>query len=104
MLYDQNFLTQLDKQKNKIIYAKITSLQFNEYPIETIEGRVTSGTINIDGSSSMRRTCSLTLVTDKIDLKNYYWGVKTKFKLEIGISNKINSQYPDIVGLNRVFL
>ena len=97
MLYDQNFLTQLDKQKNKIIYAKITSLQFNEYPIETIEGRVTSGTINIDGSSSMRRTCSLTLVTDKIDLKNYYWGVKTKFKLEIGISNKINSQYPDII-------
>lgn len=97
MLYDQNFLVQLNKQKNKIIYAKITSLQFNEYPIDTIEGRVTSGTVNIDGSSAMRRTCSLTLVTDKINLKDYYWGIKTKFKLEIGISNKINPQYPEII-------
>ena len=41
MIYDKNFLLQLDKEKNKIIHARITALTFDEHPIETIEGRVT---------------------------------------------------------------
>jgi hypothetical protein len=41
MNYDKNFLLELDKQKNKIIYARITALTFDEKPIEFIEGRVT---------------------------------------------------------------
>jgi hypothetical protein len=41
MLYDKEFLLKLDKSKNKTIYARVTALQFNESPIETIEGRVT---------------------------------------------------------------
>jgi hypothetical protein len=33
MLYDKDFLLELDKSKNKIIYAKITALTFDENPI-----------------------------------------------------------------------
>jgi hypothetical protein len=63
MLYNKDFLLKLDKSQNKILYARITSLQFNESPIETIEGRITQGSINIDGSSAVRRSCSLSLIT-----------------------------------------
>ena len=45
------------------------------------------------------------MVTEQININEFYWGVKTKFKLEIGLKNKLtnqyaageNSIYPDIV-------
>ncbi len=101
LLYDKDFLLQLDKQKNKIIYAKITALQFNEAPIETIEGRVTGGSINIDGASSVRRTCSLTIVAQDFNYNDYYWGMNTKFKLEIGVENFIDASMPKIIWFNQ---
>ena len=97
MFYDKDFLLQLDKTKNKIIYARITALTFNEDPIETIEGRITQGSINVDGDSAVRRTCSLTMIAENFDYQNYYWGINTKFKLEVGVSNFINPLYPDII-------
>ena len=97
MLYDKDFLLELDKSKNKIIYAKITALTFDENPIQTIEGRVTQGSINIDGASAVRRTCSFTIVGQDFDYNNYYWGLNTKFKLEVGVQNFINPDYPDII-------
>jgi hypothetical protein len=49
----------------------------------------------------MRRTCSLTLVANNINYKNYYWGINTKFKLEIGLQNTINTiDYPPIIWFN----
>jgi hypothetical protein len=62
MYYDRTFLKQLDEHRTKTIYARIIALTLEEAPIETIEGRVTEGSINIDGDSSVRRTCSLTMV------------------------------------------
>lgn len=97
MFYDREFLLKLDKTKNKIIYARITALTFDEQPIETIEGRITQGSINVDGKSAVRRTCSLTMIAENFDYQNYYWGVNTKFKLEVGVSNFIDSKYPDII-------
>ena len=97
MLYDKDFLLKLDKCKNKTIYAKITALTFDENPIQTIEGRVTQGSINIDGASAVRRTCSLTIAGQNFDYNNYYWGLNTKFKLEIGVQNYIDSNYPEII-------
>lgn len=94
--YNQ-FLLDLDKTKNKTTYARITALRFDESPIETIEGRVTQGSINLDGDSAVRRTCSLTLVADQFDYKNYVWGMNTKFKLEIGLKNTIDRRYPSII-------
>ena len=97
MLYDKDFLLKLDKNRNKTIYARITALQFNESPIEYIEGRVTQGSINIDGASAVRRTCSLSIICQDFDYSDYYWGMNTKFKLEVGVENTIDPDYPDIV-------
>lgn len=96
-LYDKDFLLKLDKNRNKTIYARITALQFNESPIEYIEGRVTQGSINIDGASAVRRTCSLSIICQDFDYNDYYWGMNTKFKLEVGVENTINPDYPDII-------
>lgn len=93
----RQFLLNLDKSKTKTIYARITALRFDESPIETIEGRVTQGSINLDGDSAVRRTCSLTLVANEFNYQNYVWGMNTKFKLEIGVKNNINTAYPDII-------
>lgn len=97
MLYDKDFLLKLDKNRNKTIYARITALTFSELPTETIEGRVTQGSINIDGASAVRRSCSLTIVAQDFNYSDYYWGLNTKFKLEIGVENTIDFRYPDII-------
>ena len=33
MLYDKEFLLKLDKVKNKTLYARIITLNFEEYPV-----------------------------------------------------------------------
>jgi hypothetical protein len=105
MFYEETFLKDLMRQKNRIIYARITSMDLFENPIEYIEGRVTAGSINLDGASAIRRSCSLTLITDEIDISDYYWGLKTKFSLEIGVQNTINKDYSDIVWFDQgIFL
>ena len=101
MLYDKEFLLKLDKCKNKKIYARITALQFNESPIETIQGRVSGGSINIDGTSAVRRTCSITLVAQEYSFQDYVWGLKTKFKLEIGVENTVDPTMPKVIWFNQ---
>ena len=97
----KDFLLELDKYRNKVIYARITSLKFDESPRESIEGRVTQGSINLDGASALRRSCSLTIVAENFQYDDYLWGMNTKFKLEIGVENPINSRYPDIIWFNQ---
>lgn len=96
-LMDKDFLYELNQYKHKDVYARIISLSFDERPLETIEGRVTSGSINIDGNSAVRRTCNLGLIAKDVIITDFYWGISNKFILEIGINNKINSDYPDII-------
>ena len=97
MIYSKNFLLELDKSKDKTLYARITSLNYDETPREQIEGRTAQGSVNLDGASALRRTCSLTLVASDVNYNDYYWTLNTKFKLEIGVLNTIDSQYPDII-------
>lgn len=97
VLLDKDFLKELDNYNNREIYARITALTVNELPIEMIEGRVTGGSINIDGASAVRRTCSLSLVAEGLEINNFYWGLNNKFKLEIGLKNFIDSKYPEII-------
>ena len=101
MLYDKEFLLALDKEKNKIIYARITALNIEESPIESIEGRVTQGSINLDGASAVRRSCSLSIVAQEFDYSDYLWGLNTKFKLEVGVQNNIDTNYPKIIWFNQ---
>ena len=96
-LLDNIFLEKLFTAYDREIYAKITALNFDEFPTEEISGKVTGGSINVDGTSACRRTCSLTLVANEININDYYWGLNTKFKLQIGLTNNIDEKYPDII-------
>ena len=97
----KEFLLQMDKNRNKTVYAKVTALTFDEMPIETIEGRVTQGSINLDGASAMRRSCSLTIVAQDFNYTDYYWGLNTKFKLEVGVQNYVDDSMPEIIWFNQ---
>lgn len=98
-LLDSDFLKKLDYSNNKEIYVRIIALTNDEYPIEEITGRTTGGSINIDGSSAVRRSCSLSMValeTDNI-VTDDIWSYNNKFSLEIGVKNYIDNNYPDII-------
>ena len=96
MQYEADLLSQIDRQPNKTIYIKLISLNYDEQPIQSIEGRATSGSINIDGNSAVRRTCQISMVTDTLDISDYYWTLKTKFKVQIGVKNTI-TDIPNII-------
>lgn len=97
MIYEQDFLKKLDLEKNKTIFAKVTLLSLNELPIKEITGQVTEGSISIDGTSIIRRTCNLTLVTDENMFLDYYWTLKSKVQIELGVQNQIDNRYPEII-------
>lgn len=94
---DQTFLQKLDTYPNKKKYAKIISLNWDEEPIAEISGNVVSGSINVDGSSIVRRTCNLTITTNKVRIDDISWSLRTKFYVYIGLENTIDSQYEDII-------
>ena len=96
-LMNKDFLKALDQENQREIFAKIVSLTFEEHPIEFITGRVTGGTINIDGNSTTRRTCSITLVAKELNIHDFYWGLNTKIMLFIGLKNNINTEYDNII-------
>ena len=99
-LRDSSFLCELDKFNNKFIYVKIIVLDMEEHPISSIEGRIEDGaSINIDGSSAMRRTCSLNFVAleEENDLTNIenLLSINKKIKIEVGIENNFPNNYND---------
>lgn len=103
-LLDEDFLVALQEQRERELYARVAALDFEEKPIDYIEGQVTSGSINIDGDSAIRRTCSLSMIAEELNIKDVYWGVKTKVSIEIGLKNEVdenygtyNERYPDII-------
>lgn len=96
-LLDQEFLKELDRIPLKELYAEIIILNDDNETLETIEGHVTAGTINIDGASAVRRTCTLTIVADELNIHEYYWGLHTKFKLSLGVKNDIDKRYPEVI-------
>lgn len=97
-LTDKQFLKNLDKNRNRDIYIKLIALNRQELPTEELEGRATSGSISIDGNSAIRRTCSLSLVAENVNITDYYWTLNSKFKVFIGLKNTIDTKkYPDII-------
>ena len=100
-LMDKDFLVKLFENRERITYARIVALDINERPIEEITGRVTQGSINIDGKSTSRRSCSLNLVANEMNINDYYWGLTTKINLFIGLKNDIDNRYPEIIWFNQ---
>ena len=85
--YEKEQLLELDNARNRETFARITSLDRYERPIETIEGKITSGSINVDGNSAVRRSFSLSMVAKDVTIHNIYWGLQSKIKVEVGVRN-----------------
>ena len=100
MLYDANFLQKLDTHHEHTYYVRIQALTFDERPLEQLEGRITSGSINLDGKSAIRRSCSLSFIAEATEINDYYWTFKQKFKVEIGLENKVDDSYPSRIYFN----
>lgn len=92
-LQDRRFLQQLDALRLKEQFVKITVLNWKEEPITQIQGIAISGSVNLDGSSSMRRTATLSLFAEQKDnnLANvdHLFSVNKKCILELGIVNNV---------------
>ena len=91
-LRDSDFLEFFDKEHLKEQYAKITILDWLENPIQDIQGIVTGGTITIDGNSSIRRTCNLSVFVNEDDYSRVLnvdnlISINKKVRLEIGFKN-----------------
>lgn len=98
-LRDKNFLFDLDKEHIKSNFVRLIILDLDENPIGKIEGRVTSGNITINGSSSMRRTASFSLevehykntLNEMLELLS----IEKRIKIEKGVINTLtyNEKY-----------
>ena len=92
---DAAFLKALDNERNKFYYARIIILDKLDRTIKSIEGRVQQGSsISINGSSSMRRTCNISLIAEDAenDLTNIenFLSINKKIKIAIGIEKWID--------------
>ncbi len=103
-LLDLDFLLALDRERNRVTYARVTSLTLDNYPIDRIEGVVTAGSITLDGDSAVRRICNLNLTTGNFNILNVYWSLATRVKIEIGIQNHLleyQDKYDEIIWFNQ---
>jgi hypothetical protein len=94
----RKFLQTIDNFINQKQYVKITLLNWSEQPLKEIQGELTSGTLTKDGSSSVRRTCSLSASVDageySLDNADMDFAINKKIFIEIGVENQSN-QYLD---------
>jgi len=100
-LQDSVFLKELDNLRIKEQYVRLTILTWGEEPIVEIQGKATSGSLNLDGNSSLRRTSNFSMFAEEQenDLTNIdqNLSINRKLKLELGFKNEINPKYGDIV-------
>lgn len=94
-LKNSTFLKEIDEMPIKEQFVKITVLDFLENPIQEIQGKITSGSISLNGSSSVRRTANLSMIADDAnnDIRsvNNLLSISKKIKLEIGFTNYTQS-------------
>ena len=97
-LKDDVFLLQMDNLPVKEQYTKITVLDWKENPIEEIQGKVNSGSLNFDGNSAVRRTgnISMTVGAETLDGTTIekLLTINKKISIEVGFKNTTN-QYLD---------
>ena len=106
-LKDIPFLMELTRERNKEIYVKAVSLDFQtETEIGEVEGLIISGNFSVDGSSAVRRTGSLSIFCNTslynndplardINYYKQFFGLSKKVDIEIGLINNFNSNYPE---------
>ena len=102
-LNDADFIKEIDTQHLQKQYIKITLLDWEENPIQEIQGIATGGSISVNSNSAVRRTCSLTMVVKgeefAITSSKNLISIGRKAFIEIGVSNntlKYKDEYPII--------
>jgi hypothetical protein len=63
-LKDQYFLKQLDELRLKEQFVRLTVLSWTEEAVSEIQGKAISGSLTLDGTSSVRRTASFTMFAE----------------------------------------
>ena len=92
-LKDIEFLNKIYGLHNQTIYSKITVLDWQERRIADIQGKVISGSVNVNGDSAVRRTASLSVFINNYE--ELYQNIDSLFNLnkkvfiEIGLKNTI---------------
>lgn len=100
-LSNPQILRYVDNLIVKEQYVKIILFNMNDEPLESIEGFATTGSISVNGQSSMRRTGSLTMLTytdkdicknpnfimNKVTDINNKLSMNKKIEIEVGIKN-----------------
>ena len=103
-LNDTDFIYTADLQKLQNQFIKITLLDWDENPLQEIQGIATGGSLSLNGSSAVRRTCSLNMTVKSVsdgaisDVNNLI-SINKKIFLEVGIVNKTGKymdEYPII--------
>lgn len=98
-LNDSDFLEKINSDRQQTQYVKITLLDWEENPIEEIQGLTTGGSINLNGDSAVRRTCNLSMYVYKenymrITDPNNMISINKKVFLEVGLKNNTD-KYTD---------
>ena len=92
-LKDQYFLKQLDELRLKEQFVRLTVLSWTEEAVSEIQGKAISGSLTLDGTSSVRRTASFTMFAEQKenDLSHIDQdlSINRKVKLEIGFRNTV---------------
>lgn len=93
-LLDNQFLKDFDNLQLKEQFVCITVLDWTEKPVQQIQGKAVSGSINVDGNSSVRRTANLTFVPFDNSLSltdvKHLLSINKKIRLEVGFTNTTN--------------
>lgn len=100
-MYSEEFLNRLFTNKSIKKMARITRLNLDNQPLEEITGQITSGSLNLDNKSNVQRTCSLSMVVLNSFEADIQWALTSRFKLEIGMKNEIDSNYPQEIWFNQ---
>ena len=84
-------LKQLFEYPHREVYVRINQLQGN---MSVLQGKATDGSISLDGSSGLRRTCNLSFTLDPsaFKLNQQGWVLNTRFELEVGLYDFVGVQ------------
>ena len=103
-LQDRRFLKELDTLRIKEQFVKITVLNWQEEPLQEVQGQVISGSINLVGNSSMRRTATLSIFAEEKDNNletiDSLFAINKKCKIELGIRNTVAKYVYNKMGEN----
>ena len=94
-LKDDTFLKEVNHSQIQEQFAKITVLDWLERPIKEVQGIVTGGSLNLNGSSAMRRTANFSVYIENEEGANIteidnMFSLNKKISLEIGYLNIYN--------------